>query len=74
MTLSQDIADNSPLLLSAYGLHLALGFKGSPDFIRRCYNWAINHGIAKGDLHWPFDKTGRLAYILVENREVIELR
>lgn len=70
-TLLDDATTNGQFLLTYWGNDLALGFRGEPDFIRRCHNWAVNHDLAKGELHWPFDKTGRLAYVLVEGRDAI---
>jgi len=70
--LSDCDATGGQFLLTHWGDSLALGFRGEPDFIRRCYNWAINRDVAKGELHWPFDKDGRLAYVLVENHAAIE--
>lgn len=39
--------ESGEFLLSDYGNGVALGFRGDEDFIRRCENFAINHGLAK---------------------------
>lgn len=72
--LIQDVQANTPWLISSYGENLALGFKGDPDFIERCYNWATNTGvIGKGArLNWYYERiTGRLAYVCPKNVDVI---
>lgn len=74
LTLIQDCQNNHPMLLSSYGNNLALGFKGEPDFIERCYNWTVNTGvIGKGArLTWYYERfTGRLAYVCPKSKEAI---
>ena len=68
MTLNDE---NGKYLLSFYGNSLALGFKGDNDFIRRSFNWAHNHEVTKGSLHWFYGDGGKLAYVLIKSREDI---
>lgn len=71
VSLRDDVGD---WLISSYGENLALGFKGSTDFIRRCYNWAANTGVIhKGQkLNWFHEAvTGRLAYVCPKSVEQI---
>ncbi len=68
-------ADVGEWLISSYGENLALGFKGSPSFIRRCYNWAVNTCvIGRGQsLHWYYEAvTGKLAYVCPRDMAAIE--
>lgn len=71
-TLNQDAGD---WLISSYGANLALGFKGTPDFIERCFNWAVNTGVVhKGQrLCWFHEAvTGKLAYVCPKSIAAIE--
>lgn len=75
MTLLEDVSLNEPFLLSSYGENLALGFKGTPDFIERCHNWAVNTGVIGlgQSLHWYYERvTGKLAYVCPKNHAAIE--
>lgn len=68
-------SDVGEWLISSYGENLALGFKGSPSFIRRCYNWAVNTCVIhRGQsLHWYHEAvTGKLAYICPRDVAAIE--
>lgn len=68
MTLNDE---TGKFLLSFYGNSFALGFKGDNKFIQRCFNWAHNHSVTSGGLHWFYDHGGKLAYILIKSREDI---
>lgn len=74
-TLFQDVIENgSPWLISSWGENLALGFKGSPPYIQRCFNWAVNTGVvSKGArLNWFHEAvTGKLAYVCPKSRRAI---
>ena len=75
MNLIPDIEQNYPWMLSSYGSNLALGFKGTPDFIARCFNWAVNTGVVGpgGQLIWYYEaETGRLAYICPKSLRAIK--
>ncbi len=68
-------SDAGEWLISSYGENLALGFKGSPSFIRRCYNWAVNTSVIRRgqSLHWMYEAvTGKLAYICPQDAATIE--
>ena len=72
ITLNEDQGD---WLISSYGANLALGFKGTPDFIERCFNWAVNTGVVhKGQqLNWFYEAvTGKLAYVCPKSVAAIE--
>ena len=58
-------------LLSFYGCGLALGFKGSADAVERCFNWASNCGVSKGQLWHLYDRGNSMAYVFVQNRDVL---
>lgn len=63
-------------MLAHYGSNLALGFKGEPDFIRRCFNWAMNTGVIRsaGQLSWYYEQdTGRLAYVCPKSMKAIKM-
>ncbi len=68
-----DLQANSPWLISSYGEHLALGFRGSPDFIQRCFSWAVNTQVIGlgAQLNWFYGRDGRLAYICPKSVDVI---
>ncbi len=68
-------SDVGEWLISSYGENLALGFKGSPSFIRRCYNWAVNTCVINRgqSLHWYHEAvTGKLAYVCPRDIAAIE--
>lgn len=76
LTLLQDVQNNGPFMLAHYGSNLALGFKGEPDFIRRCFNWAMNTGVIRsaGQLSWYYEQdTGRLAYVCPKSMKAIKM-
>lgn len=61
-------------LLSHYGAGFALGFKGDPDFIHRCFNWAMNTGMisVNARLNWFYEReTGRLGYVCVSSKDKV---
>jgi len=63
------------MLLSSYGSNLALGFQGTPDFIERCFNWAVNTGVVGrgARLSWfQGIEAGKLAYICPQGLKSIE--
>lgn len=67
--------DEGEWLLSSYGLNLALGFKGTPEFIQRCFSWATNTGVIhKGQsLNWYYEAvTGKIAYVCPKDVAAIE--
>jgi hypothetical protein len=69
------IEDQGDWLISSYGANIALGFKGDPGFIERCYNWAVNTGVVhKGQrLCWFHEAvTGKLAYVCPKSVAAIE--
>lgn len=75
MNLLDDVKNNGPFMLSTYGAHYALGFKGTPDFIHRCFNWAVNTGVVGkgGQLMWYYEaETGRLAYVCPKSLKAIK--
>ncbi len=68
-------SDVGEWLISSYGENLALGFKGSPSFIRRCHNWAVNTCVINRgqSLHWYHEAvTGKLAYVCPRDMAAIE--
>ncbi len=68
-----DVSANGPWLISSYGEHLALGFKGNADFIERCFSWAVNTQVIGlgAQLNWFYGRDGRLAYICPKSEDVI---
>ena len=73
LSFEQDVLDNSPFLLSAYGNHLALGFRGTPTFVARCHNWAINTGVIgpEARVMWYQGECGRLGYVCPKTMRAI---
>lgn len=75
LTLTDDVAANGPFMLAHYGAYYALGFKGEPDFIQRCFNWAVNTGVIGpgGQIQWFYEaETGRLAYVCPKSLHAIK--
>lgn len=62
-------------MLASYGSNLALGFKGDPSFIERCFNWASNTGVLRpgAQLYWYYGEGGRLAYVCPKSLKAIKL-
>ena len=50
--------------LSYFGSQMALGFKGTPKFIERGYNWSLNTGVTNGQIHYLYN---RFSYVIVKN-------
>ncbi len=71
ISLVDDMA-NGTLHMCSQGNGIALAFYGSPDFITRWFNWAVNTAVIgrSAQLNWFLEKqTGRLAYICPKTRE-----
>ena len=56
-------------LTTWWGNGISLGFKGDPEAIERCYNWASNTGVTRGMLHWIYDKSS-IGYILTNEKDL----
>lgn len=71
-TLAEDVQANHPFLLSSYGETTALGFRGSTEFIERCFNWVCNTGIVgpSSRLNWLYERGG-VAYICAKSKRAI---
>ncbi len=67
-TLVEDVASHSPWLITHWGTQLAIGFRGDAAYHQRCFNWAHNHGVTLGSLHYPYDRSAPLAYIVVREK------
>lgn len=73
ITMLEDM-NNGDLYLVPYGSGIALVFSGSPDFINRWFNWAINTSVIgqNSSLNWWLDgHPGTVAYICPKSRDVI---
>ncbi len=65
------VEETGEFLLSRYGSIWALGFKGDYGFVQRSHAWAINTGIARGNLRWMYGLNGKIAYVAVKEEERI---
>lgn len=71
ISLIDDMANGS-LHMCSQGNGIALAFHGSPDFIQRWFNWAVNTAVIgrHAQLNWYFERqTGRLAYVCPRSRD-----
>lgn len=60
--------ESGSFLLSRFGKIFALGFKGSHEFVQRSHAWAINTGLARGELRWAHATCGETPYVTVKDR------
>ncbi len=70
-TITEDL-QHGQLFLCSYGNGVALAFKGTPGFIYRWFNWAINTGVIppSSPLNWFYGRdSGQIAYICPKRRE-----
>ena len=66
------LADESvQFLLCSHGSCLALAFRGDSLAIQRCFNWACNTGVSRGELLWIYLGGQSIAYIFVKDRATI---
>lgn len=54
-----------------WGNGLALGFKGDPAAIERCYNWAVNTGVTRGRLLWLYDRES-IGYVYTNHDDLMK--
>lgn len=56
-------------MLALWGAGLALGFKGEASAIERCYNWAANTRVTRGELKWLYSADAGIGYVYVACRD-----
>lgn len=69
--LLDELSDANQFLLTFYGSKLALGFRGAPSFIERCFNLAYNTGMTNGRLHWlsqGINQRRALGYVVIGSK------
>lgn len=71
--LLEDVEHYGRLYLGSYAKDVAMGFQGTPEFIARWFNWAVNTSvITRGSsLNWLYCERGPLAYVCAKSREVV---
>lgn len=65
-TLQSELDLGNQYLLMDFGDRLALGFRGTADFIRRSFTFAKNTRVTMGELHRLSDD---LSYVLIDSQE-----
>ncbi len=63
-TFQDDLDLGNEYILADYGGKLALGFHGTPDFIRRAFNFTANTDITRGRL---YKESKDLSYVMVRH-------
>lgn len=69
-----DVPANGTLHVCSEGNGIALAFQGSPDFIERWHNWAVNTAVIgpNAQLNWYLTKhTGSIAYVCPRTRAAV---
>lgn len=72
-SLIDDVRENGAIYLTFTGCKFALGFKGDPSFLQRCFNLCMNRGIVGpiARLRLPFGPCGRFAYVVTQSKKRI---
>lgn len=74
LTILEDALMNGPFLLTNHGGGLALGFRGTTEYITRCFNWALNTGVINRNAHlcWAAETgVGRVGYVCPRSKEAL---
>ena len=59
-------------LLAIWGEGFALGFKGRDQAaLERCYNWAQNTRVTKGELQWIYSSDADIAYVYLASLDTL---